>query len=81
MARARARAGFRGSPGSPGPVTTIEVLSKKRDGKFQKAGALTTGDFLGDARAGDLGIDTTTSKLYVCTSTATAAWQVVGAQT
>lgn len=55
-----------------------------------KAGAFSANDFTGQqsgsgARQGDLGCDTTTGKLWVCTASNvtgnTATWAVVGSQT
>jgi hypothetical protein len=55
-----------------------------------KAGAFAANDFVSQgfgagARQGDLGVDTTTGKLYVCTvsnvTAGTATWALVGTQT
>lgn len=49
-----------------------------------KAGAFAANDYAGTVRLGDLGLDTTNAKLYICTATngtSTATWTVVGTQT
>jgi hypothetical protein len=56
---------------------------------FQKSGAVVANDFVGlpfgaSARVGDLAVDTTNGKLYICTAsnlTSTSTWVVVGTQT
>ena len=52
---------------------------------WTKAGAPSANDFAGwptGARVGDLGVDTTNGKLYICTAatTSTCTWTVVGTQ-
>lgn len=54
--------------------------------QWQKTGALAANDFAGwptGARVGDLAVDTTNGKLYICTAatSTTCTWTVVGSQT
>lgn len=71
--------------------TDLAVLASDRTSALHgatrpltKAGALVSNDFADGLAVGDLAVDTTNGKAYICTATdgeTTSTWTVVGAQT
>jgi hypothetical protein len=80
-ARRASSRGFVGGIGGPSHFGRGGTTGQELEGRFEKSSDFVTGDFLGKAKVGDLGVQTTTGTYWSCTNAATAAWQKIGLQT